>query len=149
MKPQSKNETEVLGLITKIQEQLIALNKKVDVLMMRALVGSSNMPANQKPVEKPEHHKEKVMYPAICADCNKECSLPFKPSGDRPVYCKDCFALRRSGNLVQVTPPVQVKEAARPVKGKKEESRSQKSRNKEKTGPKEKIICQVFLIRSK
>jgi CxxC-x17-CxxC domain-containing protein len=31
------------------------------------------------------------MHKAVCSDCGKECEVPFKPSGDRPVYCKDCF----------------------------------------------------------
>ncbi|MDD5681408.1 MAG: hypothetical protein PHI59_09245, partial [Candidatus Omnitrophica bacterium] len=28
----------------------------------------------------------------------KECEVPFKPSGDRPVYCKECFSKRKAGN---------------------------------------------------
>jgi CxxC-x17-CxxC domain-containing protein len=31
------------------------------------------------------------MHKAICADCKKECEVPFKPRDDRPVYCRDCF----------------------------------------------------------
>jgi CxxC-x17-CxxC domain-containing protein len=31
------------------------------------------------------------MHKATCADCGKECEVPFKPSADRPVYCRDCF----------------------------------------------------------
>lgn len=31
------------------------------------------------------------MYKAICSDCKKECEVPFRPSGDKPVYCSDCF----------------------------------------------------------
>ena len=34
----------------------------------------------------------KEMHKAICADCQKECEVPFKPRQDRPVYCRDCFA---------------------------------------------------------
>ena len=34
-------------------------------------------------------------FSATCADCGKEASLPFKPRGDRPVYCSDCFRSRR------------------------------------------------------
>lgn len=34
----------------------------------------------------------KEMFKAICAECKKECEVPFKPREDRPVYCKDCFA---------------------------------------------------------
>ncbi|MCC7575038.1 DNA-directed RNA polymerase [Candidatus Woesearchaeota archaeon] len=32
------------------------------------------------------------MHKAVCAGCQAECEVPFKPSGDRPVYCRDCFA---------------------------------------------------------
>ncbi|MBU0929650.1 MAG: DNA-directed RNA polymerase [Nanoarchaeota archaeon] len=36
------------------------------------------------------------MHKAVCADCGKECEVPFKPSADaegnpRPVYCKECY----------------------------------------------------------
>lgn len=34
----------------------------------------------------------KEMHKAVCADCGNECEVPFKPSGDRPVYCRDCFS---------------------------------------------------------
>ncbi len=36
------------------------------------------------------------MHKAISADCKKECEVPFKPSGDRPVYCRECFSKRRN-----------------------------------------------------
>lgn len=39
---------------------------------------------------------ERQMYDAVCADCGAECQVPFKPSGDRPVYCRDCFQARRA-----------------------------------------------------
>ena len=32
-----------------------------------------------------------AMFRAICSDCGNSCELPFKPTGDRPVFCKDCF----------------------------------------------------------
>lgn len=35
------------------------------------------------------------MFAAVCADCGKECLVPFEPRGDRPVYCSDCFARRK------------------------------------------------------
>jgi len=28
----------------------------------------------------------KEMHKATCADCGKECDVPFKPDGSRPVY---------------------------------------------------------------
>ncbi|MDP4109920.1 MAG: zinc-ribbon domain containing protein [Bacillota bacterium] len=38
---------------------------------------------------------EREMFSAICADCGKECKVPFQPRDDKPVYCSDCFAARR------------------------------------------------------
>lgn len=38
---------------------------------------------------------QRKMYSAICADCGKECSVPFEPREDRPVYCSECFARRK------------------------------------------------------
>jgi CxxC-x17-CxxC domain-containing protein len=40
---------------------------------------------------------QREMHKATCAECKKECNVPFKPRGDRPVYCKDCFAKRKDG----------------------------------------------------
>jgi len=37
---------------------------------------------------------ERQMYPAVCADCGQQTEVPFEPRGDRPVYCRDCFAKR-------------------------------------------------------
>ena len=31
------------------------------------------------------------MYEAICDNCGKKFELPFKPTGERNVYCNDCF----------------------------------------------------------
>ena len=35
------------------------------------------------------------MHKATCADCGKECEVPFKPTEGRPVYCKECYAKHR------------------------------------------------------
>ena len=34
------------------------------------------------------------MHPAVCAECGKDTTVPFRPRGDRPVYCNDCFRQR-------------------------------------------------------
>lgn len=39
--------------------------------------------------------RERVMYDAVCAECGKETQVPFKPTNERPVYCKECFDARR------------------------------------------------------
>lgn len=35
------------------------------------------------------------MHPATCADCGQETQVPFVPSGDRPVYCRECYQNHR------------------------------------------------------
>jgi CxxC-x17-CxxC domain-containing protein len=36
------------------------------------------------------------MFPATCASCGQATEVPFKPSGNRPVYCRDCFQAQRA-----------------------------------------------------
>jgi CxxC-x17-CxxC domain-containing protein len=36
-------------------------------------------------------HGERQYYSAICANCGAETQVPFKPTGIRPVYCRDCY----------------------------------------------------------
>ena len=35
------------------------------------------------------------MFPAVCASCGIQTEVPFQPSGERPVYCRDCFQSMR------------------------------------------------------
>lgn len=37
------------------------------------------------------------MHRAVCDECGRECEVPFKPTGDRPVYCNNCFKKNESG----------------------------------------------------
>lgn len=32
-----------------------------------------------------------LLHDAVCDECGKDCRVPFKPSGEKPVYCSDCF----------------------------------------------------------
>ncbi len=34
---------------------------------------------------------ERQRFEITCANCGKKDTVPFKPSGDRPVLCRDCF----------------------------------------------------------
>ncbi len=35
------------------------------------------------------------MFRATCAKCGNSCEVPFRPTGERPVYCSDCFGAQR------------------------------------------------------
>ena len=31
------------------------------------------------------------LHDAVCDECGKDCQVPFRPSGEKPIYCSDCF----------------------------------------------------------
>ena len=35
--------------------------------------------------------EDRQMFSAICDKCGAECQLPFRPTGEKPVYCSNCF----------------------------------------------------------
>lgn len=37
------------------------------------------------------HLGPKAMYPATCNKCGRDCQVPFRPNGRKPVLCSDCF----------------------------------------------------------
>jgi len=37
------------------------------------------------------------LFTATCSDCGNSCEVPFRPTGDRPVFCNDCFRKQKSG----------------------------------------------------
>lgn len=38
----------------------------------------------------------RTLYDVKCSNCGKMTQVPFKPSGDRPVYCKDCYMQKKN-----------------------------------------------------
>jgi len=38
------------------------------------------------------------MTKATCAACGARCEVPFRPTSDKPVYCRDCFNKKDSGS---------------------------------------------------
>jgi len=41
--------------------------------------------------------RQTQMFSAVCASCQKPCEVPFKPNGEKPVYCNYCFGKNKSG----------------------------------------------------
>jgi CxxC-x17-CxxC domain-containing protein len=113
--PQVK--TDLAGLVNKMYEQLVALEKKVDILINRPAerahdggnrfqkhggsrfghpdrFGGGRRDERSGGGKFGDRPREKRFNEAICSECGKKCELPFKPTGDRPVYCRECFAAR-------------------------------------------------------
>ena len=40
---------------------------------------------------------DRQMHRATCSDCGKECQVPFKPTGSKPVFCSECFEKKGGG----------------------------------------------------
>jgi len=110
MKKRSKRESfgeprqarpNVAQLIMKMQQQLASLERKIDAMTGHARPQERHFDPrqhNRNEGRRPMDHMERALYKVICADCNRECNVPFKPSQDRPVYCKDCFASRKASS---------------------------------------------------
>ncbi|HTL71538.1 MAG TPA: CxxC-x17-CxxC domain-containing protein [Candidatus Eisenbacteria bacterium] len=90
------------GLMAKLLERLVGLERKLDVVVSQtagrpsAGVEPSPKPFSNHEAKQPPR-RERPLYEAICADCHKVCEVPFRPSENRPVYCKECFAKRKAG----------------------------------------------------
>ena len=37
------------------------------------------------------YRSQRQMFHAVCAECGKECEVPFQPREGRPVYCSECY----------------------------------------------------------
>lgn len=104
-KSQAPAKHEVLDLVTvmaKLVERFGALETKVDLVISRlpsqnsavkSPFGSERTEQNQRPAP-----RERTLYDAVCADCQKNCRVPFRPKEGRPVYCPECFAIRKAGH---------------------------------------------------
>ncbi len=60
--------------------------------------GYENKPVRCKACRYARKNAQKEMFPAVCAECGKECQVPFKPTEGKPVYCSECFAAKRENN---------------------------------------------------
>jgi len=63
--------------------------------------GSGKFKGSRKFRSKDSRRSEKripIMHEVICDKCKKQCQVPFKPTGDKPVYCSDCFRKNENSN---------------------------------------------------
>ncbi len=45
--------------------------------------------------------EEKRMFEATCDRCGSRCEVPFRPTGEKPVYCRACFGKNDGGRVEQ------------------------------------------------
>ena len=106
-------KSDIAGLVARVSEQLAVLEMKIDVLTARLTIEPPEAKYQPEPplargeFQRPKENRHpfgnsgRVMHKAVCADCNRECEVPFKPREDRAVYCKECFAKRKAGGALK------------------------------------------------
>ncbi len=94
----------VADLVMDMKRQLSAMEAKLDTLIGQP----SNRPFEKSYSQRPAPrfnkpygqdrgsegygaNRERTFTKVVCSDCKKECEIPFKPTGDRPVYCRECL----------------------------------------------------------
>ena len=55
------------------------------------------------------------MFEVTCAECGQLAQVPFKPTGSRPVLCKDCFDKQRGMQQQPAAQPEQAPESEQPA----------------------------------
>jgi len=143
-------DQDIVGLLTTLVQKLTSFETKIDTVLSRIPSQPFVVPRQQPmPGFSTERRREpKPMHKVICADCGRDSEVPFKPSGDRPVYCKECFTARKNkgtfkprgngepkeGPPVHVRPPEKPKvvKPARPVKKKKPAAKKKKKTRRKK-----------------
>ncbi|HEY4904786.1 MAG TPA: zinc-ribbon domain containing protein [Candidatus Sulfotelmatobacter sp.] len=51
---------------------------------------------NAAPVPAQNYRYPKVETKAVCSQCGKETTVPFRPTQGRPIFCRECFQQKRS-----------------------------------------------------
>lgn len=152
MKKRTAKTSDINELMAQIQEQLAVLDRKLDAFMTKSLNELAQALAASKPAQvvhvpspsgfgpRPMERPGRQMYAVVCFDCGIDTEIPFKPIGDRPVYCKDCFAKRRSGQGPKPNnaPSIQPKE---PVATEVTPAAPKKKADPKKTVTKKKVVA--------
>jgi CxxC-x17-CxxC domain-containing protein len=48
------------------------------------------------PTFRQSQHSSRVETRAICCQCGKETTVPFRPTQGRPIFCRECFAQKKT-----------------------------------------------------
>lgn len=93
-------KTDISQQLDDIKKQLNFLEKKIDSLMNQSgspRSGKSQF-SHQGNRNSGRGFKSHGLTKATCSECNSICEIPFKPTGNRPVYCSDCFSKHKKSN---------------------------------------------------
>ena len=58
--------------------------------------GFQHEPSRCRACRQKNKDKTRQMYDIVCANCGKPAKVSFKPTGERPVLCSECYAASRN-----------------------------------------------------
>jgi CxxC-x17-CxxC domain-containing protein len=94
----AQDEPDILTLLQEIKTRLVFLEKKIDALSHQPQERHQDRPFSRERGDREGEFSQRG-FKAICAECGQACEVPFKPTGDRPVYCRNCFSKREGGSF--------------------------------------------------
>lgn len=151
-----KKKIDAEDLLVELQARFDTIEDKLDMLISRTASLSRTISTERDPgfktqasmTKKPpipqdRNPRERKMYKVICAQCNKECEVPFRPIANRPVYCKTCYSNRRTGSgprklpdreelvaKISKTLNIDVNKPSKPKRAKTKKARAKKTKSK-------------------
>lgn len=100
-----QEQPDIITLLQEIKTRLVFLEKKVDALAIQPQPRHQERPFSHDRGDRGDRggrdsgFGERSFTKTVCAECGQSCEVPFKPTGDRPVYCKECFSKREGGSF--------------------------------------------------
>ena len=83
---------------TKVEEVKTEV-PKIEEIKVEEPVSSPTAPTDDTVTPAGTDQLGRQLYNVKCTKCGKQTQVPFKPSGDRPVYCRDCYMEQRNGRM--------------------------------------------------
>ena len=150
-----KKKIDIEDLLIESQARFDVIEEKIDALSSRVAglyrtVSTERDPGfktrasveKKPPIPQDRNPRERKMYKVICAECRKECEVPFVPKANRPVYCKTCYSNRRNGSSpklpdreelvkeISKTLNIDVSKPSKPKKAKAKKTQAKKTKPK-------------------
>ncbi len=153
--PSAIADQDIVGLLTTLVQKLTSFEAKIDTVLSRIPSQPSVAPSPKSPpISVNEHHnRPRPMYQVVCSNCGKDSSVPFKPSGDRPVYCKECFTIRKrksnTMHAVEANPKLQAQPEVKPPEKSKAVKTAKKKKALKKKVTKKKAVKKKVIQKKK
>ena len=82
-----------------VKDKTVTEEPKAEEPKVEEPVGSPTTPTDDTATPAGTDQQGRQLYSVKCSKCGKQTQVPFKPSGGRPVYCRDCYMQQRKEGI--------------------------------------------------